>query len=455
MTPLQNSQLKYTLRVAQFTANSASFELVNNGYEFFIVSNQKGNGFIGGEPVFPLLSNVASQTAIITANSNVIIGNTTAGSCTQFSTQFTPNSSIVLYTSATNMIVRTVSSITNATYMTVTEPIPYTNGAVNYFAAPVGNVYHADAAANLLFLTGSTANSTLAFSNSVGFFGVTLTNGSNTVSGLSSNANLFVGMPVSSSNALCLSTTGTLTYGSNLITGLASVVGAQVGQLVYVSNVGMGGGTIVTNVVGTPTNSIQMSSTFYGSTNTAYTVNTYAMITPGTTITQIGATSVNLSTQYVGTTTTSANVYCQTPIVGSISGANAYIASITSMPITQFEPEIGISLPKGGNATIAYNFATANTQQFYMAGGSNPSTATFTNVINNVKTTIQNYTAMIASRSLEVSASGGGYGSFYGSNNKSAVIRVNLTQETNSSSSNTFTSPYIFGEKLIYFLHLL
>jgi len=358
ITPIQNTQLKYGIRIAQFTSNTATYEIVNNGLEFFVTNRQQGS-FQGGELAFPLLSNVSAQTVSFTTNSSTVLGTGTA-----FTSYFVNGSYIVAYTNATNFVVRQIASIANNTSLTVSEPIPYTNSAANFFKAPVGTVFHNDVSSNVVFLTNSTANSTLYFTNST-VFTATLTNGSNQYTSVSSVNNLFVGQPV-----------------------FANIAGIQV----------------------------------------------------GTTITAIGTNTVNVSTNFTGTTTASTNVYAQTPLIGSISNANTYLSTIFAFPVTQFQPEIGINTSKGGNSSLSYVFATTNATSFFV------NTALTSTAINNSKTLLNSYNGVIASRSIEAAQSPK---YLYGSNNKSAVFKIQLNQDSNT--GGIFDSPYITNQKLDIF----
>ena len=173
ITPIASTQLMFGVSVAQFTANSATYELVNQNFEFMLVANQNGT-FTGGENIFPLLAN-ATGTVSFTSGSQTI-----TGSGTSFLTLFQTGSYITAYANTTSFICRKIQSIANNISLTVTEPVNVTNTSTTYFASPVGQVYHADQSSNLVYLTGSTANSTVYFSNT------------NTIVGDRSNANAVV-----------------------------------------------------------------------------------------------------------------------------------------------------------------------------------------------------------------------------------------------------------------------
>jgi len=166
VTPTAGTQLKFNVRVAQFTANSATFELVNRGYEFLAVSNQVGT-FAGGELAFTMQSNVSAQTVSFTAASNVIFGNNTVFT----NPAYAVNNYIIMYANTTTIQARQITSVINSTAISVSEPLAYTNTAANFFTAPTGIVYFSSQAANTLYLTNSNANSSLYFVNGANVVG--------------------------------------------------------------------------------------------------------------------------------------------------------------------------------------------------------------------------------------------------------------------------------------------
>jgi len=394
LTPIKNTQLKYAIKVAQFTANNATYELVNNPYEFMIVQGQVGS-FLGGETVFPLLANVSAQTVAITANSSTLTGN---GTTFQSSTQ--QGSYIALYANTVSasgvvsanlsLYVTQIVNVSNNTSATINPVLPVSNSAAKFFFVPVGTVYNSIQSSNTMILTNSNANNTLYFT---------------------SNTNL----------------NGTLKSGNITINAISSTTGLFVGQPVYCSN------------------SSNSSAGITGFTN-------------GSTITAIvNSTAVNVSTKFTGTNTSAggANLFFQTPIVGSMSSGNviitntsfsaqtyAYVSSIYAVPVTNFEPEVGISASTGGNSSITYAFAQINSS-------GNPilnSSSTFLPALNGTINIVNGYSGYILSRSLE--AVNGGSDLSY-SNNKSGVIKIQLNQAGIAGA--LYDSPVITSEKLDIF----
>lgn len=246
ITPINNAQLKYAVNIAQFTSSSATYQLVNGDYEFFVINNQQGS-FLGGEKVFPLVSNLAGTVAF-TSGSNVVIGTGTS-----FQSTFSSNTQLIVYTSANTYLVRNVVSVSNNTYMVLDQPFSSTNTSANFFTSPVGLTYYNNQSANVLYLTNSTStNASYCFTRG-STFTATATNGNNQLRSLSSTNNLFVGQPINAnvvgfipgttisaivnSSAVNVSTTFTGTTATASITAQAPLIGEISGAKAYVSSI--------------------------------------------------------------------------------------------------------------------------------------------------------------------------------------------------------------------------
>ena len=157
------SQLKHAIYTAKFTANTATYEYVNEDMEFLTLTGQS-SAFIGGDIIFTKYANVSAQTVLVNST-------TVTGTGTTFLSTFTNGSYISVWGSAANgltvPIVRQVLSVTNATSLTVAEPYAsawrLSTIASPYFKTQVGVVYYTNQYANTIYLKGSTANSTLRF----------------------------------------------------------------------------------------------------------------------------------------------------------------------------------------------------------------------------------------------------------------------------------------------------
>ena len=227
LTPVTNAQLKYDVRVAKFSANNTTIEVLNDGFEFLITNNQKLN-FLGGELVFPVYSNVSAQTVSFTAGSNTVTGTSTV-----FSSQFTSGQYIVAYSNDSTLYAGHIVNVSNNTTLVLDEAASFTNTACKFFKAPAATVYYNDSSANVLILTDSNASdSSYRFSNST-LFTATLTASSNQYTGVSSVSNLFVGQPVTANIAGITSGTTITAIGTNTVN---------------VSSIFAGSTTVATNV---------------------------------------------------------------------------------------------------------------------------------------------------------------------------------------------------------------
>ena len=227
LTPVTNAQLKYAVKIAKFSANNTTIEVLNDGFEFLITNNQKLN-FLGGELVFPVYSNVSAQTVSFTAGSNTVTGTSTV-----FSSQFTSGQYIVAYSNSSTLYAGHIVNVSNNTTLVLDEAASFTNTACKFFKAPAATVYHNDSSANVLILTDSNASdSSYRFSNST-LFTATLTASSNQYTGVSSVSNLFVGQPVTANIAGITSGTTITAIGTNTVN---------------VSSIFAGSTTVATNV---------------------------------------------------------------------------------------------------------------------------------------------------------------------------------------------------------------
>ena len=152
---LSDSDLKFQIGVAKYSQNTATAVFTNKAFEFFTVRDWEGD-FIGGENVFKKTTNVAGDISF-TSNSKII-----KGSGTDFTT-LDVGTKIGVYGNVSQIQIMTVNQVVNTTYMTVDETIPFTNSSTKFFCPPVGKVLYKDKLGDKLFLTDSTANSTVRF----------------------------------------------------------------------------------------------------------------------------------------------------------------------------------------------------------------------------------------------------------------------------------------------------
>ena len=165
---ISDTDLKFAVNVAKYVSNTVSGYFTNKDYEFFTTKSRVG-GFLTGEYVYK--RNVANSTSgklYVTAGSNVIRGN----GATSFNT-LTVGQPIVIYGNSTVSQVKFVLNISNSTYMTVSSPVPFTNGASDYkTTSVVGKVYYKDEITDRMYLVDSSANTTYKFAVNDGLIGV-------------------------------------------------------------------------------------------------------------------------------------------------------------------------------------------------------------------------------------------------------------------------------------------
>lgn len=223
INPIVNAQLTYRLRVAQFTSNTATYEMVNGNYEFIYVSNQRGS-FIPGETVIGLTAN-GTGTVSVQAGTNVVYGNGT-----NFQTaNVQPGQYIAVYTSPTTLVGSVITSVSSGSVLTTQDQLWQSNGAANYMIVPAGTVSYTSQAGNTLFLSDSTATSPSYRFNSFSTFSGTILQNTTSITSVSNTQGLFVGQPLSS-NTLGLAsgtTISSINATSNTITISAAFTGAN------------------------------------------------------------------------------------------------------------------------------------------------------------------------------------------------------------------------------------
>lgn len=155
LTPQQDADLSFKLNVAYFSTDNATFKLVNRPYETiqsYIITGK----FKGGEQVYQRNAN-ATGSVSITSGSKILLGNGTF-----FSTTVTSGDSFVITGGNTSTTtVRVVDTVTNATYMTITEPAPFTAANGHYYRAPVGKLREVDLLNDRVYIENSTSNSSV------------------------------------------------------------------------------------------------------------------------------------------------------------------------------------------------------------------------------------------------------------------------------------------------------
>lgn len=167
LTPLADRDLKFAVKVAQFTQNTATVDLVNREYEFLNVLPTSGF-FMGGETVYQDFGNTSTATflcngtIITTSGNNVVIGIGTS-----FNTLFTAGDSF-MYTDLTpaNTAVAQIAYIVNSTSMVIVGVPSIVNTNLVFKKTATASVFNFNPINEQLILSSSAANSSMYFSNS-------------------------------------------------------------------------------------------------------------------------------------------------------------------------------------------------------------------------------------------------------------------------------------------------
>jgi len=169
-----NKDLKFKVKVAQFVSNNVSIPLVNKDYEFFTVDNTVSGTFAGGEWVYQNIGN-ATGTVTFTTSSNVIIGTSTL-----FDSYAVDNKIVVINGSSRDIL--TITNINSNTSMNVDRYPNFGAVGIGFKVPPVGNVYFTDYSKNKVYLSDSSANTTVKFTAGTRIIGIRSGSSANVVS---------------------------------------------------------------------------------------------------------------------------------------------------------------------------------------------------------------------------------------------------------------------------------
>jgi len=174
---LSDRDIKFNVKVAKFTANSATIDLVNDDYEFFSVSSMLSSPkFVGGETIYQPFGNTSSNTtysysgSVSTTKGNSVIKGTSASFTTNYSAE---NYILLVDTSNTqNQQVAKIFSINDSDTIVMYEGASFTAASCYHTRVPAATIFDADYVNNNIIAVGSTAtNSSFRFvTNAVHYF---------------------------------------------------------------------------------------------------------------------------------------------------------------------------------------------------------------------------------------------------------------------------------------------
>lgn len=165
--------LKFKVKVAQFTGTTETVSLVNKDYEFFTMDYTSTGYFEGGEWVYQVTANSTGTVNFSSSSANVV------GTGTTF-TSHNVLDRIVLTDGSQKEVVQ-IKNITNATHMTVDRYPNFSNTAGAYIVPPIARMFVADYTNNAIILVDSSANSTVKFAANNRVIGVRSTASANIV----------------------------------------------------------------------------------------------------------------------------------------------------------------------------------------------------------------------------------------------------------------------------------
>ena len=166
LTPLTDTDIAFKINVAKFTTLSQTYSIRNRAYEILKVSGVSGT-FLGGEEVLQQRSTLTG-TLTINASSTSLIG-----SSTTFTTDVIAGDKLVLSDGTSgNTDIRVVGTVSNNTFLTLTQPPSFSNGSGSYYKTVTGKLFTFDNLSDEMIIQDSTANSTIYLTTSTVIRGV-------------------------------------------------------------------------------------------------------------------------------------------------------------------------------------------------------------------------------------------------------------------------------------------
>jgi len=154
LTPLTDTDLNFQIRVAKFSFLTKTIKIKNRPYELLTVGSVSGT-FLGGEEVF-------QQRSTLTGNVNVsAISTNLVGTSTLFTTDVVVGDKIVITDGGSNVNIRTVNSVTNATHLILTQPPSFTVANAQYYKTVTGRLFEYSTINDRFIIQDSTSTSTL------------------------------------------------------------------------------------------------------------------------------------------------------------------------------------------------------------------------------------------------------------------------------------------------------
>lgn len=152
---LNDTDLKFSVKIAKYTDTTVTEAYVNKDYEFFTLASRAGK-FLGGEWVYKEVANAAGTIAVTQGSFEVVGNNTTF-------TSYNPGEYLIVHDASNVVQPYVINSVANDTILTLASRVAFSNTAANFKRSITGRVYYKDELNGRMFLTDSTANSTIKF----------------------------------------------------------------------------------------------------------------------------------------------------------------------------------------------------------------------------------------------------------------------------------------------------
>lgn len=149
-TARTNEDLKFGIKIAKYSANTATLTFVNGNYEFLTMANSV-HEFLGGEFVYKEVANSVGTIVVGVGSTGV------TGTGTSF-TSHKINDTIVVENGDNVSQVMVIDAIANNTFLEVRDPSPISSSGGTYRLTCAANVLYKQPNENKLFLQNSNAN---------------------------------------------------------------------------------------------------------------------------------------------------------------------------------------------------------------------------------------------------------------------------------------------------------
>lgn len=163
LTPRGDRDLKFAINCAKYTSNTVNEAFANPAYEFFTTTTESGR-FLAGEWAYQTVANATGNVTFTAGTTRITSAAVGGADFTGSSPTVTAGDKLVLYSNSSFQQVVQVLNVINSTAIDVSSKIAHSNTTTNWMKPPIGRVYYVDKSKRKLYLSYSSANSSLSFS---------------------------------------------------------------------------------------------------------------------------------------------------------------------------------------------------------------------------------------------------------------------------------------------------